>query len=195
MTTLLIKHAHIATMDDHQREIPDGGLFIRDGFIEQVGPTADCPPPPMKSSTSAGTSSCPGWSTPTITSTRPSRAPSRPRRMPTCSTGSKRSTPSGRASPPRIFSPPRRPPSPNWHSQAAPPPQTIFTSSPTAQNWMMRSKRAAPSGCVCTPHADQCPWANRRADCPPTRLPIKKISSWPTAPASSSATTTPNREP
>ena len=37
MTTLLIKNAHILTMDDHQREIPDGGLFIRDGFIEQVG--------------------------------------------------------------------------------------------------------------------------------------------------------------
>jgi cytosine/adenosine deaminase-related metal-dependent hydrolase len=43
MTTLLIKHAHIVTMNDHQREIPDGGLFIRDGFIEQVGPTASLP--------------------------------------------------------------------------------------------------------------------------------------------------------
>jgi cytosine/adenosine deaminase-related metal-dependent hydrolase len=30
-------------MDDHQREIADGGLFIRDGFIEQVGPTAELP--------------------------------------------------------------------------------------------------------------------------------------------------------
>ena len=38
MSTLLIKHAYIVTMDDHQREIPDGGLFVRDGFIEQVGP-------------------------------------------------------------------------------------------------------------------------------------------------------------
>ena len=37
MPTLLIKNAHILTMDDHQREIPEGGLFIRDGFIEQVG--------------------------------------------------------------------------------------------------------------------------------------------------------------
>src|SRR5690349_306846 len=37
MTTLLIKNAYIATMDDHQREIPEGGLFIRDGFIEKVG--------------------------------------------------------------------------------------------------------------------------------------------------------------
>jgi len=42
MTTLLIKHAQLlVTMDDHRREIPDGGLFIRDGFIEQVGKTGD----------------------------------------------------------------------------------------------------------------------------------------------------------
>ena len=40
MSTLLIRNAFIATMDDHQAEIPDGGLFIRDGFIEQIGPTA-----------------------------------------------------------------------------------------------------------------------------------------------------------
>ena len=43
MTTLLIKHAYIVTMDDHQREVPDGGLFIRDGFLEQVGPTNELP--------------------------------------------------------------------------------------------------------------------------------------------------------
>lgn len=30
-------------MDDHQREIPEGGLFVRDGFIEQVGPSAELP--------------------------------------------------------------------------------------------------------------------------------------------------------
>lgn len=44
MSTLLVKHSHtLVTMDDHRREIPDGGLFIRDGFIEQVGPTAELP--------------------------------------------------------------------------------------------------------------------------------------------------------
>jgi cytosine/adenosine deaminase-related metal-dependent hydrolase len=44
MPTLLIRHAALlATMDDHRREIPDGGLFARDGFIEQVGPTAELP--------------------------------------------------------------------------------------------------------------------------------------------------------
>jgi cytosine/adenosine deaminase-related metal-dependent hydrolase len=43
MTTLLIKNAHIVTMDDHQREIPGGGLFVRDGFIEEVGQTGSLP--------------------------------------------------------------------------------------------------------------------------------------------------------
>ncbi len=43
MTTLLIKNAYIVTMDDHQREIAEGGLFIRDGVIEQVGVTRDLP--------------------------------------------------------------------------------------------------------------------------------------------------------
>jgi 8-oxoguanine deaminase len=44
MPTLLVKNASLlATMDDRQREIPGGGLFVRDGFIEQVGPTAELP--------------------------------------------------------------------------------------------------------------------------------------------------------
>jgi len=43
MTTLLIKNAYIVTMDDHQREIPDGGLFIRRGLIQEVGPMSDLP--------------------------------------------------------------------------------------------------------------------------------------------------------
>ncbi len=43
MATLLIKHAHILTMDDRQTEFSDGGLFIRDGFIEQVGTNYELP--------------------------------------------------------------------------------------------------------------------------------------------------------
>jgi 8-oxoguanine deaminase len=43
MSTLLIKNAHVVTMDDRQRELPDGGLFVRDGFIEKVGPTVELP--------------------------------------------------------------------------------------------------------------------------------------------------------
>ena len=31
-------------MDAGRREIGDGGLFIRDGWIEQVGPTDELPP-------------------------------------------------------------------------------------------------------------------------------------------------------
>ena len=44
MTTLLVKHADIlVTMDDHRREIPDGGLFARDGMIVAVAPTSELP--------------------------------------------------------------------------------------------------------------------------------------------------------
>ena len=44
MPTLLVKNAHtLVTMDDTRQEISGGGLFIRDGFIEQVGPTASLP--------------------------------------------------------------------------------------------------------------------------------------------------------
>ena len=44
MTTLLVRNASIlVTMDDHRQEIVGGGLFVRDGFIEQVGLTADLP--------------------------------------------------------------------------------------------------------------------------------------------------------
>lgn len=44
MPTLLVKNAAmLVTMDGDRREIADGGLFARDGVIEQVGPTADLP--------------------------------------------------------------------------------------------------------------------------------------------------------
>ncbi len=44
MATLLIRNASIlVTMDNQRREIADGGLFIRDGFIEQAGSTSELP--------------------------------------------------------------------------------------------------------------------------------------------------------
>ena len=43
MTTLLIKNAHLLTMDDHHTELSDGGLFIENGFISKVGATRDLP--------------------------------------------------------------------------------------------------------------------------------------------------------
>src|SRR3990172_5209491 len=44
MSTLLVRHASIlVTMDDDRREIVDGGLFIRDGFIESVGASVELP--------------------------------------------------------------------------------------------------------------------------------------------------------
>ncbi|MBN1487561.1 MAG: 8-oxoguanine deaminase [Anaerolineae bacterium] len=44
MRTLLLRNATlVATMDDSQHRIPDGGLFIRDNVIEAVGPTKELP--------------------------------------------------------------------------------------------------------------------------------------------------------
>jgi cytosine/adenosine deaminase-related metal-dependent hydrolase len=44
MTTLLLKDADVlVTMDAERREIPGGGVFIRDGVIEAVGPTPELP--------------------------------------------------------------------------------------------------------------------------------------------------------
>jgi 8-oxoguanine deaminase len=43
MPTLLVKNAHLLTMDDHQTELADGGLFIEDGIIKQVGQNVTLP--------------------------------------------------------------------------------------------------------------------------------------------------------
>ncbi len=44
MSTLLVKNADLlATIDDLDTEIADGGLFCEDGVIRQVGPTANLP--------------------------------------------------------------------------------------------------------------------------------------------------------
>jgi 8-oxoguanine deaminase len=44
MSTLLARNANIlVTMDDQRRELPDAGLFARDGIIEEVGPSEQLP--------------------------------------------------------------------------------------------------------------------------------------------------------
>src|SRR5215208_164274 len=44
MPTLLARDANIlVTMDDQRRELPDAGLFARDGIIEEVGPSERLP--------------------------------------------------------------------------------------------------------------------------------------------------------
>lgn len=43
--TLLVKNAHVlVTMDEARREIPNGGLYVEDNRIVQVGATDDLPP-------------------------------------------------------------------------------------------------------------------------------------------------------
>src|SRR3972149_3688893 len=44
MATIVIRHAAVlVTMDRTRSEIPDGGMVIRDGVIEAVGPTNELP--------------------------------------------------------------------------------------------------------------------------------------------------------
>ncbi|MEE9205498.1 MAG: 8-oxoguanine deaminase, partial [Acidimicrobiia bacterium] len=44
MSTLLVRNAQVlVTMDGDRREIASGGIFARDGVIEQVGATSDLP--------------------------------------------------------------------------------------------------------------------------------------------------------
>lgn len=44
MPTLLVKNAQVlVTMDNHRHEIEDGGIFIKDGFIEAVGKSDQLP--------------------------------------------------------------------------------------------------------------------------------------------------------
>ena len=45
MSTLLIHHIqNLITMNADRQQLADGAIFVRDNFIEYVGPTADLPP-------------------------------------------------------------------------------------------------------------------------------------------------------
>jgi 8-oxoguanine deaminase len=44
MSTLLVKNARVViAMDESRQQFADGGLFVRDNIIEQIGPTAELP--------------------------------------------------------------------------------------------------------------------------------------------------------
>lgn len=61
MTTLLLRDADVlVTMDAARREIPGGGVFIRDGVIEAVGPSAELPATADQVISLAGTVALPG---------------------------------------------------------------------------------------------------------------------------------------
>lgn len=61
MTTLLLKDADVlVTMDAARREIPGGGVFIRDGVIEAVGTTDQLPATADQVISLAGTVALPG---------------------------------------------------------------------------------------------------------------------------------------
>jgi cytosine/adenosine deaminase-related metal-dependent hydrolase len=61
MTTLLLKDADVlVTMDAARREIPGGGVFIRNGVIEAVGTSAELPASADQVISLAGTVALPG---------------------------------------------------------------------------------------------------------------------------------------
>ena len=61
MTTLLLKDADLlVTMDADRREIPGGGVFVRDGVIEAVGPSASLPTQADETLSLAGCLALPG---------------------------------------------------------------------------------------------------------------------------------------
>lgn len=61
MTTLLLKDADLlVTMDADRREIPGGGVFVRDGVIEAVGPSASLPRQADETLSLAGCLALPG---------------------------------------------------------------------------------------------------------------------------------------
>ena len=61
MASLLLKNADVlVAMDDKRREIADGGVFIRDGIIEAVGPTSTLPPTADEVVSLAGCVALPG---------------------------------------------------------------------------------------------------------------------------------------
>lgn len=61
MSTLLLKNAEVlVTMDAQRREIRDGGVFIRDGVIEAVAPSAELPATADRVISLAGTVALPG---------------------------------------------------------------------------------------------------------------------------------------
>ena len=47
--TLLVRHAELlATMDDADARSRDGGVYVVDNVIQQVGPSAELPRPPTR---------------------------------------------------------------------------------------------------------------------------------------------------
>jgi len=71
MPTLLVRHATLlVTMDGARREIARGGLFARDGWVEQVGPDDALPEEADEVIDLPGHLSFQAWSTPTTTCIR-----------------------------------------------------------------------------------------------------------------------------
>ena len=166
MTTLLIQNAYIVTMDDHQREIPDGGLFIRDGFIEQVSPTqctalhGRCRARPHRSPRPAR----PRQHAPSLLPDPDARHPCRPGRQ-SLHLADHALSPLGAPEPRRHLHCPRKPRSPNSPCRDAPPPPTTSIFSPTVHAWTTKLPPRTRWDSASTPRAARCPSAHHKGDC------------------------------
>jgi len=147
MSTLLVRNAGLlVTMDDAQREIPGGGLFIRNGWIEQAGPSETLPTDADEILDLEGHILLPG-----LINTHHHLYQTLTRVVPAAQDADlfqwlKTLYPiwARRSSAWR-----------SWRSRAALPPAIITTSSPMAAAWTTRSRRRAWWDCACTPLGDQ----------------------------------------
>jgi len=88
MATLLIRNVSVlVTMDSKRREIPDGALLAKDGFIEQIGPTDQLPDSADEVLDLSGHLVLLVWSIPTIISIKRSHVLCLPHRIPISSNG------------------------------------------------------------------------------------------------------------
>ncbi len=154
MPTLLIRHATVlVTMDEQRREIADGGLFARDGFIQQVGPTDALPAEADLVLDLSDHLVAPG-----LINTHHHFYQTLTRAVPAAQNANlfnwlRLFIRFGRASHPVQSASLLRRRWLNWPCRAVPRPRITCICSPMALAWMTRSLLPKRLACACTPHA------------------------------------------
>ena len=152
MPTLLVRNAAVlVTMDAQRREIAGGGLFARDGRVEQVGPTADLPATADEVLDLAGHVVLPG-----LVNTHHHLYQTLTRAVPAAQNvvlfdWLKTLYPIwANLTPEAVYISTLTGLAELSRSPAAPPPPTICISTPTAAAWMTKSRRPPRSACAFT---------------------------------------------
>jgi len=169
MPTLLVKNARLlATMDGARREILNGGMFIEDGFIKQVGKSEQLPDSADELLDLSDHLVIPG-----LINTHHHFYQTLTRVVPDVQDVN-------------LF---------HWLKTLYPiwarmTPEDIYIStktalaelalsiySPMVHGWMTRSRQRVRWACACMPHADRCLWVSQRAGCRRTRLWMMRMRS------------------